>query len=186
MNNTSRGLSLTRSHVDKIFPKLTPEQIRRIAARGGGHMHEIQIGEVLVEQGDSAMPFFVVVSGELEVLRPSGGVVEILVTVHSSGEFTEVHMLSGRRTLVRIRVIKPGKVIQLAHQNLSLLQSDAELGEIIMRAFILRSVELAEQAEINIQNSTKEGKIKGLIWLSNFFKDKKRYQEMAKVDILAF
>src|SRR6478672_2817127 len=142
MNDTSRGLPLTRSRIDKIFPKLTPEQTRRIAARGG-QMRKIQIGEVLVEQGDGNVPFFMVVSGELEVVRPCGSV-ETLVTIHGPGEFTgEVNMLSGRRSIVRIRVTKPGEVIQLNHQNvINLLQSDAELGEIIMRAFILRRVEL--------------------------------------------
>jgi thioredoxin reductase (NADPH) len=142
MNDTSRGLPLTRSRIDKIFPKLTPEQSRRIAARGG-QMRKIQIGEVLVEQGDGTVPFFMVVSGELEVVRPCG-TVETLVTIHGPGEFTgEVNMLSGRRSIVRIRATKPGEVIQLSHQNMmNLLQSDAELGEIIMRAFILRRVEL--------------------------------------------
>ena len=52
-------------------------------------------------------------------------------------------MLSGRRSIVRIHATKPGEVIQLNHQNMmTLIQSDAELGEIIMRAFILRRVEL--------------------------------------------
>ena len=70
--------------------------------------------------------------------------VETLVTIHGPGEFTgEVNMLSGRRSIVLIRATKPGKVIQMNHQNMiSLLQSDAELGEIIMRAFILRRVEM--------------------------------------------
>jgi thioredoxin reductase (NADPH) len=85
-----------------------------------------------------------VVSGELEVVRPSGCTVKTLITIHGSGEFTgEVNMLSGRRSIVRIRATKPSKVIQLDRQNMmSLLQSDSELGEIIMRAFILRRVEM--------------------------------------------
>ena len=45
---------------------------------------------------------------------------------------------------------------------------------------------LTEQAEFNIKNSTKEGKIKILVWLSNFFDDRKRYQDMTKEDILAY
>ena len=62
-------------------------------------MRKTQIGEVLVEQGDSTVPFFVVVSGELEVVRPCGAV-ETLVTIHGPGEFTgEVNMLSGRRSM---------------------------------------------------------------------------------------
>jgi thioredoxin reductase (NADPH) len=141
VNNAWRGLPLARAHVEQIFPKLTPAQIRRIAARG--HMRATERGEVLYEQGDSATSFFVVVSGELEIIRPSGAV-ETLVTVHGSGQFTgEVGTLSGRRSLFRVRAAKPGKVIELNRQHmLALMQSDTELGEILTRAFILRRVEL--------------------------------------------
>jgi thioredoxin reductase (NADPH) len=141
MNNARRGLPLTRAHVEQIFPKLTPAQIRRIEAHG--HMRATERGEVLYEQGDSATSFFVVVSGELEVVRPSGAV-ETLVTVHSPGQFTgEVGTLSGRRSLFRVRAAKPGKVIELDRQHMqALMQSDTELGEILTRAFILRRVEL--------------------------------------------
>ena len=60
------------------------------------------------------------------------------------GEFTgEVNMLSGRRSFVRARVIKPGEVIELDNQQiLGSVQTDAELSDILMRAFILRRVEL--------------------------------------------
>ena len=93
---------------------------------------------MLIEQGDSAVPFFVVVSGEIEIVRPSGRV-ETLIIVHGPGQFIgEVNMISGRRAMYRARVIKPGKVIQLNRQNMmALIQSDAELGEILIRAFML-------------------------------------------------
>ena len=141
MSNTRRGLPLTSSRIEKIFPKLTPAQIRRVAVYG--HMHAVERGEVLVEQGDISVPFFVVITGELEIVRPSGAY-ETLVTVHDSGKFTgEVNTLSGRRSFFRVRATKPGKVIELDHQHmLTLVQTDAELGEILMRAFILRRVEL--------------------------------------------
>jgi thioredoxin reductase (NADPH) len=141
MSDTSRGLPLTSSRVEQIFPILTPTQINRIAVHG--HMRAIQPDEVLVEQGDSIVPFFVVVSGELEIVRPSCAG-ETLVTIHGPGQFTgEVNMLSGRRTLVRMRATKPGNVIELDRQHMmALIQTDAELGEILTRAFILRRVEL--------------------------------------------
>jgi thioredoxin reductase (NADPH) len=141
MSNTSRGLPLTSSRVEQIFPILTPAQISRIAVHG--HIRAIQSGEVLVEQGNSTVPFFVVVSGEIEIVRPSGAA-ETLVTIHGPGEFTgEVDMFSGRRTLVRMRATKPGEVIELDRQHtMTLIQTDAELGEILTRAFILRRVEL--------------------------------------------
>ena len=84
-----------------------------------------------------------VITGEVEIVRPFGAH-ETLITVHGPGEFTgEVNMLSGRRSLVRARVTKPGKVIELDHQQmLGLVQTDAELSDILMRAFILRRVEL--------------------------------------------
>ena len=141
MSDTPRGLPLSSSRVEQIFPKLTPEQISRVAVQG--HIRAIQPGEVLVEQGDSAVPFFVVVSGEIEIVRPSGAA-ETLVTIHGPGEFTgDVYMLSGRRTIVRMRAIKLGEVIELDRQKMmALIQTDAELGEILTRAFILRRVEL--------------------------------------------
>jgi len=141
MSNTHTGLPITSSRIEQIFPKLTPAQIRRITAHG--HVREVQRGEVLVEQGDSAVPFLVVISSELEIVLPSGAA-ETLVTVHGSGQFTgEVNMLSGRRSLFRVRAIKQGKVIELDRTHMmTLVQTDAELGEILMRAFILRRVEL--------------------------------------------
>ena len=106
-------------------------------------MRAMQQGDVLYEQGDRAAPFFVVVSGELEVVRPSVPV-ETLITVYEPGQFTgEVGTLCGRRTLFRVRATKPGNVIELDRQHmLTLVQSHAELGQILMRAFILRRVEL--------------------------------------------
>jgi thioredoxin reductase (NADPH) len=141
MSDARRGLPLTKSNREKIFPKLTPVQISRIAAHG--RTRSVQSGEVLIEQGDTSVPFFVVITGEVEILRPLGAR-ETLITVHGPNEFTgEVNMLSGRRSLVRARVTKPGKVIELNSQKmLGLVQTDAELSEILMRAFILRRVEL--------------------------------------------
>ena len=141
MSDSRRGLPLTKSIREKIFPKLTPVQISRIEPHG--RIRSIQPGEVLIEQGDTSVPFFVVITGEIEIVRPFG-TEETLVTIHSDGQFTgEVNMLSGRRSLVRARVTKPGKVIELDHQQmLSLVQTDPELSGIFMRAFILRRVEL--------------------------------------------
>ncbi len=133
--------SLTRSRSEDIFPVLTPEQHRRVAEHG--HMRVTQSGEVLVEQGDGRVPFFLVVSGEIEIVRPLG-VAESLVAVFGPGQFTgEVNMLSSRPALFRVRVSQSGEVIELDRQQImALVQHDAEIGEIVMRAFILRRVEL--------------------------------------------
>jgi len=141
MSNARRGLPLASSRIEKIFPKLTPAQISRIAVHG--HVRSVQTGEVLIEQGDTSVPFFVVTTGEVEIVRPLGAH-ETLITVHGPGEFTgEINMLSGRRSLVRARATKPGEVIELDHEQIrGLVQTDAELSDILMRAFILRRLEL--------------------------------------------
>jgi thioredoxin reductase (NADPH) len=52
-------------------------------------------------------------------------------------------MLAGRQAMVRIRASEAGELIELEREQLlALVQTDAELGEIFMRAFILRRVEL--------------------------------------------
>jgi len=144
MPDTTTPLPLTRSRADQIFPVLTSSQIGRISAIG--RRRAVRSGEVLIEQGDGASPFFVVVSGELEAVRPTSAM-ETLITVFRAGQFTgEINTLSGRRALARLRAGQPGEVIELSRENaLSLVQTDAELSEILMRAFILRRVELLTQ-----------------------------------------
>jgi thioredoxin reductase (NADPH) len=140
-SDSRRGLPLTSSRLEKIFPKLTQAQITRIAAYG--RTRSVQTGDILIEQGDTSMPFFVVITGEVEIVRPFGAH-ETLITIHGNGQFTgDVNMLSGRRSLFRARASKPSEVIELDHKDLiRLVQNDAELSDILMRAFILRRVEL--------------------------------------------
>jgi thioredoxin reductase (NADPH) len=142
MTETTSPLPLTlASRVDQVFPTLTPAQITRIAAHG--HVRQVQRGEVLAEANEPIARFFVVTAGQVELVRLSGAT-EALVAILRSGQFTgEVTMLSGRRGLVRIRVGEPGAVIEIERDRvLALVQTDGELSEIFMRAFILRRVEL--------------------------------------------
>lgn len=140
-SDTLTPVPLTRSVHAYVFPILTSAQVERVASHGS--VRRVQPGEVLIEAGDTVVPFFVVTEGEIEIVRPSG-TVETVITVHGPGEFTgESNMLSGRRTLVRARAKGPGAVIELSREHLlAMVQTDPELSEIFMRAFILRRVEL--------------------------------------------
>src|SRR3954469_4065914 len=142
MSNIHRGLPITRSRIEKIFPKLTPAQIGRVASNG--HIRTIQRDQILVEQGDTSVPFFVVISGEIEIVQPTVGSTEIIVTTYDAGQFTgELNPFSGRRALFRWRVAKSGEVIEIDRQQmLALVQTDSELGDIMMRSFVLRRLEL--------------------------------------------
>jgi thioredoxin reductase (NADPH) len=133
--------STAPSHAERLFPTLTNSQMARIAARG--RHRTIARGEVLVDVGDKNVPFFVVVSGEIQALRPTGAT-EVLIVAHGPGQFSgEAIMITGRRAMGRLRASEPGEVIELERaQLLALIQTDAELSEILMRAFMLRRLEL--------------------------------------------
>jgi thioredoxin reductase (NADPH) len=132
------------SHEALMFPTLTAAQIARIAK--AGVTRSIAPGDVLIEAGDHLVPFFVVTSGEIEIIQPGRGG-DALVAVHGPGKFTgEANLILGRRSLMRAIASEPGEVIQLTRERLlDLLQTDAEISEILMRAFINRRMELAEQ-----------------------------------------
>src|SRR4029077_20338140 len=99
--------------------------------------------DVLIEAGDPVVPFFVVTSGKIEVVRPSDRG-DTLLAVHGAGMFTgEANMMLGRRSLMRARVVESGEVIELTREQLlSVVQADAEISEILMKAFIYRRAEL--------------------------------------------
>lgn len=126
---------------DQIFPTLTAAQIARLAAHG--HLRRVEAGEVLLEAGEKIARFFVVTAGRIEAVRqtPAG---EELVAVEGPGQFSgEVNMLSGRRGFVTFRATEAGEVIEVGREELlTLVQTDSELSDILMRAFILRRASL--------------------------------------------
>jgi thioredoxin reductase (NADPH) len=142
MTDKTLPLALTLpSGAERMFPTLTSTQLERVAAHG--RVRSIQAGEVLVEPGQQIVPFYVLTAGQVEVVRPSGNS-ETLVIVYGPGQFTgEVNMLSGRPAMLRVRASESGEVIEVDRDHLlALIQTDSELGELIMRAFIVRRVEL--------------------------------------------
>ena len=128
---------------DKTFPVLTAAQIERIAAHG--QIRRVENGEILLALGKKIPLFFVVKSGTIDIVQP-GRNGEMVLGVIRHGQFTgEVSILSGRRSLVTLRVGDPGELIEVSRDELlKMVQNDAELSEIFVRAFLLRRVELIE------------------------------------------
>jgi thioredoxin reductase (NADPH) len=133
----------------QAFPVLTAAQINRV--RPSGKLRQVQVGEILFEPGDTDVPFFVLLSGTMEIVQPTCGH-ERPIATHGPGEFTgEMTMISGRRSLVRGRVTGPGEFLELSGEGLrSLVARDAELSEILMRAFILRRLSLINLGHGNV------------------------------------
>lgn len=125
----------------QAFPTLNTTQINRL--RPCGQVRNVRPGEILFKPDDTNVPFFVVLSGGMEILQPTlDG--ERNITSHEAGGFTgEMTMISGQRCLVIGRVTEPGEFLEITGEDLrSIVAKDAELGEIFMRAFILRRLAL--------------------------------------------
>ena len=141
--------SIAGSAPEHMFPTLTPAQQVRVAAHGS--VRRVETGEILAEANELAHSFFIVTAGHLNILKISEDT-ENFVAVVSPGAFTgELNVLSGRRGLVRIRSGEPGEVIEIAREQLlSLIQTDSELSDIFLRAFILRRLELITRGIGNV------------------------------------
>ncbi|HEY4742565.1 MAG TPA: FAD-dependent oxidoreductase [Candidatus Acidoferrales bacterium] len=133
----------------QAFPVLTDAQINRV--RSVGKPRRVEKGEILFEPGDTNIPFFVLLSGSMDIVQPDFNG-ERTVAVHGPGEFTgEMTMISGRHSLVRGRVTEAGEFLEVSGDSLrSLVARDAELSEIFMRAFILRRLQLVSRNQGNV------------------------------------
>jgi len=133
--------SLIDSRREQMFPTLTTSQMARLCPHGV--RKPTHVGQVIAEPGDRFGKLLVVLSGSIEVLRP-GLVSEELITVHEAGGFSgEMSTLRGTGSLVRVRVRDAGEVLEIDEgRTRALVQTDAELSELLMRAFILRRVGL--------------------------------------------
>ncbi len=133
----------------QAFPVLSVSQIERI--RSCSRSRQVAGGDILFEPGDENVPFYVLLSGRMEVVQPDlAG--EHQIAKHGPGEFTgEMTMISGRRCLARGRVTEPGEFLELRGDGFrSLVARDAELSDIFMRAFILRRLELISRGQGNV------------------------------------
>ena len=128
----------------EAFPRLTAAQIARIEPHG--RRRTVEPGEVLGDAGEPVTRIFIVVSGRLDLVGPPRWVGEE-VPSFSEGMFTgERSILAGGRFLARIQASTPGEVIEVLRADLlALIQTDSELSDIFLRAFILRRLQLIDQ-----------------------------------------
>jgi len=137
----STPAQLPGSSPDEMFPVLTPAQQARVLAHG--RLRKAENGEVVVDPNVQGFKFFVVIAGKLELSRTTDDKEEAFAVV-MPGMFTgELNALSGRRAIVRIRAAEASELIEIEPDALrGLVQTDSELSDIFLRAFILRRLEL--------------------------------------------
>jgi thioredoxin reductase (NADPH) len=127
---------------DQMFPTLAPAQIAEIARVA--NERRFPAGTLLWDIGDRNRDFFVVLDGTLDVVRRDAFGVELVIASHTEGRFSgETVLLSGRGMMLAGRARTALRVLAVPVEKLrELMVTNARLGEIIMRSFILRRVRL--------------------------------------------
>jgi thioredoxin reductase (NADPH) len=129
-------------------PTLTQEQIDRI--RSIAKVRPVQAGEVLYEPAHLDVPLFVVLDGVISISR-TGEDDKILAT-REAGQFTgEMQIISGKRSLLKVRVTTDGNLLELTRdQVLLLMAKDTELSELFMESFVARRLLMIQLGEGNV------------------------------------
>ena len=131
----------------QTFPVLSREMIARVAAFG--EEEALPDGATLFERGERSVDFFLCLSGNVEVLADDGEGERHVVHKHEPGQFTgELDLFNDRKILVTGQATPGTTVLRVRRRNFRrMITSEPDIGEIIMRAFILRRVGLMQHGQ---------------------------------------
>jgi thioredoxin reductase (NADPH) len=136
--------STIATRAGQMFPTLTQAEIQRLCRFGAPVRFEK--GDAPARVGAPGAGLTVILSGDVEVSQSDqGGPRRSIVTYHEGSFMGELSSLSGRPSLVDAYALTPVEALVIPPDQLrALLIAEAELGERIMRALILRRVGLLE------------------------------------------
>ncbi|SEO88066.1 FAD-dependent oxidoreductase [Actinacidiphila rubida] len=122
------------------WPDLSDEQWSRLRTYGTEE-NITDIGDILFDPGETGGPMLLVESGEIEILRPAWtGHGEVVVARYQERQFSgELNLLTGQSTFLSARVSQPGVVLRVGPESFRrLMDEDAELSDIVLRALLAR------------------------------------------------
>lgn len=136
------------------FPQLTDAQIDRVRPFGAEEL--LSDGDLIFEQGERSVDFFVVLNGRVEIMHGPPGDTDAasIVHIHRERGFTgELDLFSDRKILVSGRVMpcesgEPPRVLRVPREQFAkLLTAEPEIGNVVIQAFILRRLGLVDNAQ---------------------------------------
>jgi thioredoxin reductase (NADPH) len=129
----------------QTFPKLSEEMAARVASFGVEE--PVAAGSLLFERGQRGVDFFLVLAGSIEVFETDVcGKIDV-ITVHTARQFSgEMDLFNDRQILVTGRAREDSRVVRIKRADFRRLAIESDIGEIIMRAFILRRVGMIRHA----------------------------------------
>jgi len=132
------------ARAEQAFPTLNEPEMDRV--RRFGTVRRFGAGDVVAKVGQSGIGLTLILSGEVEISQHNDGAAGTHIVTHKRGSFMgELAQLSGRPSLVDARALTDVEAVVIPPDRLrALLIAEANLGERIMRALILRRVGLIE------------------------------------------
>jgi thioredoxin reductase (NADPH) len=126
----------------QTFPRLSDEMAARVAAYGAEET--LADGTLVFARGQRGVDFFLVLSGCIEILDQDATGAPRVFTTHAAHHFTgELTLFNNREILVSGRAAGATRVVRIDRAGFRrLVTGEPDIGEIIMRAFILRRVGL--------------------------------------------
>jgi thioredoxin reductase (NADPH) len=134
------------------FPVLTAAQLAEVATFGSER--PMAPGELLFEAGEASYDLFVVLEGEVEIVRVDDAEASVIVAYGAGGFVGELNLLTGQRRTLSCRVTAPGRVLVIAEQEFRRLMSgrpslaDTIFTALLARREVLRAGEGAEAIRI--------------------------------------
>ncbi|WP_430391235.1 FAD-dependent oxidoreductase [Dyella sp. 20L07] len=127
---------------EQMFPRLSPAMVQRVAAYG--EEEHVPAGTLLFQRGQRGVDFFLVLDGLIEIFElDKFGQVNVF-TIHAARQFSgEMNLFNQRGILASARAAVDSRVVRVHPENFRrMVAAEADISEIIMRAFILRRVGL--------------------------------------------
>jgi thioredoxin reductase (NADPH) len=124
----------------QTFPSLSDEMAARVAAFGAEEV--LDDGAWLFRRGDRSVDFFLCLTGGIEILDADAKGHETVVHTHVPRQFTgELDLFNDRTILVSARTRSETRVVRVGRAEFRrMMAAEPDIGEIVMRAFILRRV----------------------------------------------
>ena len=144
-------MSLVKTRGHQLFPILDAAQVETAKRFASGPATKFSPGEIVFDVGQRNVPMWLVLKGSLDMVRRDGLRHEAPIITHGEGQFSgEISQLAGQEALAAAQAGKEGCTalpFDAGHVR-ALLIGSAEVGEIVMRAFILRRVGLIEDGGV--------------------------------------
>jgi len=124
------------SNEEVAWPLLDAPAVREVAAFGSEIA--VEVGQMLYRAGGEPPNFFVVVDGEVEIVREGDD--ELVIAAHGPGRFVgELSLLTGQRPYLSARVSRPGRVLSVEPDRFrQLMSTKPDLSDAIFKAFVAR------------------------------------------------